>query len=174
MFVRTTIAICVAALLAGPAALAAEGNTAAKATADADALAIVATVDRDEVALAKQAQTKKLSAGATEYAAMMQRDHSANLAETQKLAKDDGAQSTKAGEIRKTDAKKKAELAPLDGAAYEKAYIDAMVKGHAEVLSKLDKELIPGAQDEAVKAHLEATRGAVAAHLEKAKALQAK
>lgn len=174
MFARTTIALCVAALFAGSAALAAEGKTGAKATADAEALAIVATVDRDEVALAKQAQTKKLSAGAMEYAAMMEHDHSANLAETKKLAKDDGAQSANADEMKKQDAKKKAELAPLDGAAYEKAYIDAMVKGHAEVLGKLDNELIPGAQDAAVKAHLEKTRGAVAGHLEKAKALQSK
>lgn len=174
MFAKTTIAMCIAAMLAGSAALAAEGKTAAKATGDANALAIVATVDRDEVALAKQAKTKKLSAGATEYAAMIEHDHSANLAETKKLAKDDGAQSAKAGEIKKKDAKKKTELAPLDGAAYEKAYIDAMVKGHAEVLSKLDNELIPGAQDAAVKAHLKKTRGAVAGHLEKAKALQSK
>ena len=174
MFTKTKIAMCVAALLAGSAASAGDGKTATKATADAEALAIVATVDRDEVALAKQAQTKKLSAGATEYAAMMEHDHSANLAETKKLAKDNGAQSAKAGEIKKKDAKKKAELAPLDGAAYEKAYIDAMVKGHAEVLGTLDNKLIPGAQDAAVKAHLEKTRGAVAGHLEKAKALQSK
>ena len=174
MFARTKIAMCTAALLFSSHAFAAEGKTAAKTTADADALAVVATVDRDEVALAKQAQTKKLSAGTMAYAAMMQRDHSANLAETQKLAKDQHAQSAKADEIKKKDAEKKAELAPLDGAAYEKAYVDAMVKGHTEVLAKLDNELIPGAQDAAVKAHLEKTRGAVAEHLDKAKALQSK
>jgi putative membrane protein len=174
MLARKTIVLCIPALFAASAAIAADDKTAAKATGDAEALAVVATVDRDEVALAKQAQTKKLSAGATEYAAMMQRDHSTNLAETQKLAKNQGAPSAKAAEIHKKDTKKKAELAPLDGAAYEKAYIDAMVKGHAEVLAKLDNELIPGAKDAAVKAHLEKTRGAVAEHLKKAEALQSK
>jgi putative membrane protein len=172
MLSRKTIALCIPALFAASAAIAADDKT--KATGDAEALAIVATVDRDEVAQAKQAQTKKLSAGATEYAAMMQRDHSANLAETQKLAKDQDARSAKAAAIHEKHAKKKAELAPLDGPAYEKAYIDAMVKGHAEVLAKLDNELIPGAQDAAVKAHLEKTRRAVAEHLKHAEALQAK
>lgn len=144
------------------------------ATGDADALAVVATVDRDEIKMAKQAQAKKVGKAAMEYAKMMEREHGDNLAQTQALEKKPASDPSAAKAVAQKDAKKHAELAAMNGAAYEKAYIDAMVAGHAEVLAKLDNELIPGASDAAVKAHLTKTRDAVSRHLDAAKALQTK
>ena len=54
----------------------------------------------------------------------------------------------------------------------EKAYIDAMVKGHQEALSLIDDRLLPAAQDTNVRTFLTNSREHVAMHLERAKALQ--
>ena len=63
-------------------------------------------------------------------------------------------------------------LGRTEGDAYARAYIDAMVKGHTEALDALDNRIIPAATRPEVKAHLDTTRGHVAQHLERAKALQ--
>ena len=44
---------------------------------------------------------------------------------------------------------------------------------HAKVLALIDSQLLAGARDEGLKEHLQATRGAVARHLEEARRLQA-
>ena len=63
-------------------------------------------------------------------------------------------------------------LASLSGAAFQKAWIEAMEAGHAEALAMLDGELIPAARDPRVRTHLQTTRAAIAAHLETARGLQ--
>ena len=169
---RMRIALLAAAMASLPAA--AEGPK--KVSADMAALDVVATVDKDEVSAAKHALTKKVSADVADYARMMERDHSANLTETKKLLGKDAAavKSAPAEQAAKDDAAMMAKLKPLQGAAFERAYVDAMVDGHTKVLGKLDNELIPGAQDAKVKAHLQKTREAVSMHLDHAKQLQAK
>ncbi|ATD67297.1 hypothetical protein CNR27_07465 [Luteimonas chenhongjianii] len=72
---------------------------------------------------------------------------------------------------RKHDAQRE-QLAQLEGQAFEKAWIEAMVMGHQEALTKLDSELIPSASDSRVRDHLQSTRAVIAAHLETARALQ--
>lgn len=72
---------------------------------------------------------------------------------------------------RKHDAQRE-QLAQLDGEAFEKAWVEAMVTGHQEALTKLDSELIPSASDSRVRDHLQTTRTAIAGHLETARSLQ--
>ncbi|HEV7586575.1 MAG TPA: DUF4142 domain-containing protein [Longimicrobium sp.] len=60
----------------------------------------------------------------------------------------------------------------LSGAAFDRAYIDHEVEYHQTVLDALDQTLIPNAQNAELKALLQQTRPAVAAHLEMAKNLQ--
>ena len=66
----------------------------------------------------------------------------------------------------------RAQLNGLSGAAFDRAYIDHEVEYHQTVLDALDKTLIPNAQNAELKALLEQTRPAVAAHLEMAKNIQ--
>lgn len=141
---------------------------------DSKALAVLATVDKDEIAAAKLALTKKMGKEATDYAHMMVTDHQANLAETKKLRGPGDAADKAAEPVKKEDEAMMAKLKPLEGKAFEKAYIDGMVEGHTKVLAKLDNELLPNASDAKVKAHLQKTRDAVAKHLDAAKALQSK
>ena len=66
-----------------------------------------------------------------------------------------------------------ANLSGLTGAAFDKAYIDREVAYHQAVADALDKTLIPNAQNAELKGLLEKARPAFAAHLERAKAIQA-
>jgi len=63
-------------------------------------------------------------------------------------------------------------LEKLDGAAFDKAYIDHEVVYHQQVLDAVDKTLIPGATNAELKALLVKVRPAFVAHLEHARHLQ--
>ena len=141
------------------------------AVMQSEALGLLATADEHEVAAADQAIAKKVTGDVLDFANMMKTDHGKNLAETTALG------GSKEG-ARITDMRSKgdADLATLDaksGTEYEQAYIDAMVKGHTDVLALLDGTLIPAATDAAVKTHFANTRMAVEKHLEAAKKLKA-
>jgi putative membrane protein len=79
----------------------------------------------------------------------------------------------KTNALRKKGAGELAMIAPLRGEEFGDKYVEAMVKGHGEVLALIDDELLPSTQNEAVKKHLSETREHVAMHLEKGRALQA-
>lgn len=61
----------------------------------------------------------------------------------------------------------------LEGAAFDKAYVDNEVAYHAAVIDVLDKTLIPSAQNEELKSMLVNARPAFVAHLEHARSVQA-
>lgn len=155
-----------------PEALPPEGTTPATgATSQQEALGLLAAANEHEVAAADQAIAKKVTGDVLAFANMMKTDHGKNLAETTALG--GTSEGAKIAELR---SKGEAELAALDaksGIEYEQAYIDAMVKGHTDVLALLDGSLIPAATDAAVKTHFANTRTAVAKHLDEAKKLKA-
>jgi putative membrane protein len=64
-------------------------------------------------------------------------------------------------------------LKTLNGAAFDKAYVDHEVAYHQLVLDAIDKALIPNATNAELKALLVKVRPAFAAHLEHAKRIQA-
>lgn len=142
----------------------------AAALSQADALALLITLNEHEIAAADQAARKKVTGPVLEFANMMRTDHSKNLEETTRLG---GAAST-ATAVTTLRSQGEDELRRLDaqeGKAYEKAYVEAMVKGHADALTLLDGKLLPAATDDKVRQHFTATRAAVARHLERAKLL---
>lgn len=145
------------------------------ATADAEVLATVAMVDRNEITAAIEAQARKLSQPVMDYAKMLNQHHGMSIDATLKVGQGIGTTPVITPEvdaIGKKGGKVLATLVPLDGAEFERAYLDAMVKDHGEVLGMIDNELMQKASNAAVKAHLTKTRAAVAEHLAKAKALQ--
>ena len=77
------------------------------------------------------------------------------------------SQSLKAG-----GAKNLKNLKGLNGAAFDKAYIDHEVAYHVAVLEAIDKTLIPNAKNEELKALIVKVRPAFVAHLEHAKMMQ--
>jgi putative membrane protein len=143
-----------------------------------EALALLNLVNDHEIKTAEQAKSKKVTGDVAAYADMMKAEHTKNMAATKALLdKNGGAPTADTATMSDMKAKGEAEmqqLAALEGDAYAKAYIDAMVNGHQDVLTKLDSMLIPAATDAAVKQHLQTTRDAVQKHLDRAKEIQAK
>ena len=145
------------------------------AAGDAEALSTLVVVNKHEIAAAELAQSKEVDAATRDYAKMLEHDHRANLEKVEnlsKLTKTPIAESPDAAELKRKTAADRDALAKLDGKAFQNAYLDAMVKGHAEVLSKIDDKLLPGSTDAAVQQHLRSTRESVSRHLAKAKELR--
>ena len=63
-------------------------------------------------------------------------------------------------------------LEGLNGAAFDKAYVDHEVAYHQQVLDAVDRTLIPNAKNADLKALLVKVRPAFVAHLEHARHLQ--
>jgi len=144
---------------------------AAGATTQSEALGLLATADEHEIAVAEQAIAKKVTGDVLDFANMMKTDHGKNLAETTALG--GSKEGAKIDELKAKGEAAKTALDAKSGTDYEQAYIDAMVKGHTDVLALLDGTLIPAATDAAVKTHFANTRTAVDKHLEAAKKLKA-
>lgn len=145
------------------------------AAGDSEALSTLSAVNKHEIAAAELAQSKKVDGATTDYAKMLQTDHTANLKkvdELSKLTKTPIAETPSVKELKDQTSAERDALAKLDGPAFQTAYLDAMIKGHANVQSLIDTKLLPGATDVAVQQHLRNTRESVAKHLDQAKQLR--
>jgi putative membrane protein len=147
----------------------------AGAMTEADALGLVMLVDEHEIASAEQARDKKTSAPVREYADMLHTEHTANLERARALESSTGVTAGSGAMVTEMRAKMEADrtrMAGLEGEEFERAYVTAKAQGHQEVLTMLEQQLIPAAQNDAVRQHLQVMRDAVAKHLEHARELQ--
>ena len=158
-----------AAVLFSAAATAQEIN-------DAQIAAIVVTanqVDIDAGALAARVST---NAEVKKFAQQMVTDHTgvnkAAVDLVTKLMVTPQENSTSQG-LKEGGRKNIEKLKTLNGAAFDKAYVDNEVAYHTAVLAAVDSVLIPGAKNAELKALLVKVRPAFVAHLEHAKHLQA-
>lgn len=145
--------------------------TSGSAPAERTALGVLNAINDHEIAAGQQALKKGVKGDIADYARMMIDQHTENRSKTTSLNPDAAAADAQAQQQ-----KGEAELAALEaksGEDYSRAYVDAMVKGHTEALAALDGKLIPAASSPAMREHLTQTRGHVAEHLERAKALAA-
>jgi putative membrane protein len=143
---------------------------------DAQIAAIVVTANQVDIDAGKFAQTHSTSADVKKFAQRMVTDHTAvnksatDLATRLKLTPEDNAT---AQSLKKGGEDNLANLKTLQGAAFDKAYIDHEVTYHQAVIDALDKTLIPSARNEELKALMVRVRPAFVAHLDHAKSLQA-
>jgi putative membrane protein len=147
----------------------------APAASQSEALGLLMAVNDHEIKAAQLAQGKSVSASTLAYAQMLEKEHTDNQARTREL-KPPVKQMDSAAVIalQEKGAAERAALAARDGSEFERAYIDAMVKGHAEALTRIDHRLLPAATDAAVRTHFTETRRHVAAHLARAREIQAR
>lgn len=161
---------------AGAAQADASASQATTGLTDADILAIITAIDSNEIKAATEAQKEKLGGKAKGYAKMLKKQHGANAEKSKKFSKKAGITPSEANQtaadLRAKGASELTTLASLDGKAFEKAYIDAMVTGHTEALQVIDTQLLPSAKNEDLRSHLKDLRGHVAHHLEEGKRLQ--
>jgi putative membrane protein len=148
----------------------------AQAPNDAQIAHIVVTANQVDIEAGKLAAERGTNAEVKAFGEMMAKDHTGvnklatDLATKLKVTPQDNptSQSLKAG-----GNKNVAHLKTLQGAAFDKAYMDQEVAYHQAVLDAVDKTLIPGAQNEELKALIVKVRPAFVAHLEKAKSVAA-
>lgn len=150
MFKQITLA---AALAFAGAAYAQDGGPS-----DAQIAHIAYTAGAIDAAAADQALAKSKNAKVRSFAEMMKRDHvavnDAALALVKKLGVTPQANATSEA-LSKQAAAKAAELAKLDGAAFDRAYIANEAAFHKTVNGALEGTLIPAADNAELKSLLE-------------------
>jgi putative membrane protein len=151
-------------------------HAAAGTIDDAQIAKIVLTINKGEIEAGKLAMKEGKSKEVKDFAKAMVKEHEKNTKETTALAKKADLSPADSPESEALEKEAKESNADLKKAKadLDKTYVSQQVMMHEKALNKLDKDLIPGATNAALKAHLEKTRAAVAEHLEHAKSLQAK
>jgi putative membrane protein len=152
MFVRTSAAIAVICLLSSPAL-----SQGTKLT-DPQIAHIAYTAGEIDIKAAKQALGKARNKEVKQFAKDMVRDHTAvnkqAMALVKKLKVKPEDNDTSRSLTKQAD-EKRAELAKLKGAAFDKAYIANEVAYHKTVNNALETELIPSASNAELKSLLQ-------------------
>jgi putative membrane protein len=133
-------------------------------------------VNSGEVTVGKLASTRADDAAVKSFAAKMVTEHGAAVTKLEMLFQTIAVMPTTSAERTMVAAAGMAavtKLTPLDGAAFDKAYIDSQVEMHTTALTLLDTKLIPSASKAQLKTELTSMRGDVATHLMLAKQIQA-
>ena len=141
---------------------------------DALVLALLIALDEHEVASAEIARRKLLSQPVADYAKLLFDEHTAHRARSEEIRRAILAEAMEPDELKPvSEAREKSReaLEDLDGEQFETAYLDTMVREHADAIRLIDGRLLATAKNDDVVAHLRATRGHLAAHLERAKFL---
>ena len=150
-------------------------SVSAQGLNDAQIASIVVTANQVDIDAGELAKSRASGLEVRNFAQLMVTDHTAvnksatDLVTTLKVTPQDN--STSQG-LKSDGDRNLAHLRTLKGAAFDKAYVDHEVVYHQKVTEALDKILIPGASNEALKALLIKVRPAFVAHLEHAKQLQ--
>jgi putative membrane protein len=157
MNLRSAAAVAAMSLVAALATSSASAQGAAKPT-DPQIAHIAYTAGQLDIAAAKQAVDKTKNKEVKAFAEDMLRDHEAvnkqalDLVNKLKVKPEDN--DTSKTLVKNADAKR-AELAKLSGAAFDKAYIDNEVTYHKAVDSALETTLIPSASNAELKSLLQ-------------------
>jgi putative membrane protein len=147
------------------------------ALSDAEIVAVVQTVNTGEVEMAELAKKNAASPEVKSFAVMMVTDHT-DAANKGKIVSEKARVSPMENE---TSLQMKSEMQTTTsnlknqkGKDFDRAYIDAQVKAHRDLLDAIDNKLLPGAQSADLKTHLTELRRHIATHLAKAEELQQK
>ena len=172
----SSIVLASVLFLAAGGAFAQGTARAAAGPTDAQIAHIVVTANQVDIDAGKLAESKGTNQEVKAFGKQMVTDHTGvnqqavALVTKLKVTPEDNptSQSLKAGgeEIVK-------HLKTLNGAAFDKAYIDHEIAYHEQVLDAIDKTLIPNAKNEELKGLIIKVRPAFVGHLEHAKKIQA-
>ena len=142
---------------------------------DPQIVGIVVTANQIDIDAGKLALTKSHNQQVKDFAQQMITDHSA----LQKSVGDLGAKlhvtpadSDTSASLKKGAADSTAKLEALDGAAFDKAYIDHEVAYHQAVIKEVSTVLIPDAKNAELKSALTGAAPLFQGHLEHAQHLQ--
>lgn len=146
-------------------------------TTEGNVAALLDAVNGGEIEHGTAAQQQAQSPAVKAFAKMMVEHHTQardkQAALMSKLAIKP-VDTTKSKELQASAKTMLDSLKPLKGAAFDKAYVDAQVKGHQDALDLINKDLLPNIQSAEYKKLVEEMRGKVEAHLKAAQELQKK
>ena len=173
---KSSLIVFASALLLAAGGALAQAPAAAGPT-DPQIAHIVVTANQVDIDAGKLAESKGASKDVKDFGKMMVTDHTGvnkqatELVTKLKVTPEDNptSQSLKSG-----GADNIKNLTALNGAAFDKAYIDHEVAYHQQVIDAVDKVLIPNAKNAELKALIVKVRPAFVAHLDHAKMIQAK
>ena len=137
---------------------------------------IVVTANQVDIDAGKLAKSRSKNKDIDQFAQQMITDHTGVNKQAVALAKklnvkpegNDTSRNLKEG-----GDKNLARLKKLQGAEFDKAYVDQEVSYHQAVLDAIDKTLVPSAKNQELKDLIVKVRPAIAAHLDHARHLQA-
>ena len=141
---------------------------------DSDILGTMRTVNRNEVAVAREALRKSSNPKVRSYAAYLKTQHTSNLIQALKVGRKIGVKPVENQNARTLQQQGKQEreaLAGLHHQAFDKAFIADMITDHTNALQLID-QLTQQASNGALINYLKDTRAHVAMHLQQAKAIQ--
>jgi putative membrane protein len=150
-------------------------DMSARSVTDAEIASILMTANQVDIDAGRLATSQSTNDVVKAFAELMIAVHtSVNRSATKlvvrlKVTPQDNptSQSLKAG-----GDKNLAQLKALNGAAFDKAYVDHEVVYHQQIIDALDNTLIPGATNADLRALLTKVRAAFVVHLKHAKGLQ--
>ncbi|MCE4370847.1 DUF4142 domain-containing protein [Xanthomonas hortorum] len=157
-----------------PTAAPVSGTGAAElAKGDGAVLGVLAALDENEIALAKQAIAQDMGGATDAFARQMLHDHEANLEKCKALGATGSARADamRAKGKASADALSQTLTLPDGKDAYRNGFMRTMVIDHGDTIKIIDSELLPAAESAAVKQHLEESRRVVSAHFERAHAV---
>jgi putative membrane protein len=141
---------------------------------DGEIIAYMETINNGEISLAKVAKDKKVDADVMKFADMMIEQHGQNLQKITDLSNKINISVDETPAVKKfkeNGDKDLAKLSKLDDGKFQKAYIQAMIKGHKgadKMLTNFENE----AQNADLKQYLIDTQTVVEHHLAMAKELK--
>ena len=136
------------------------------------ALGVLSAINQAEINAGQLALSRAQQAATRQYAQTMVKEHSDNQ---QKLAAWQPDTTSAPAQAKAVEAQAEAAaLARQQGAAFDAAYLQAMVADHRKALDTLDRVILPAASSADVRAFLKETRGHVANHLAQAQRLAGK
>lgn len=153
-----------------------EPAPAASNMSDGEIAAFLANANQGEVDLGKLAAKTTKNKDVKHLADMMVKDHTAadkkakDALAKAKIAPEEGEQARALAETAKTTMDK---LKTLEGAEFDRAYVDSQVAMHQQVLDAVDQMLLPNADSADLKQLMTEVRPSLAMHLEHSKKAQA-
>lgn len=146
-------------------------NPPADAMSEAGIVGVLQTVDKSETEAAQMALERSKNEEVLAFARQMIVDHG----EASRKLNDVGIQATSGDMDRRLKDRAKAasrRFGKLEGPAFDRAYMAAMVDDHQMVLDNIDRKFAPSAKSGMLVTHLQEQRPVIESHLEHARRIK--
>lgn len=141
---------------------------------DGEIIAYMQSINNAEISASKVAQDKSVAENVMNFAKMMVQQHGDNLQQVEDLSKKFEISPEDTAGVKNFQEKNDKELnslSSLTGMDFQKAYVKAMIKGHAEAEQMINR-FIQQVKNASLKDYLITTKKAVEEHLAAAKKLK--